>query len=437
MKLFRELSLASAMLLVVGNVIGTGIFTTTGLIAQEVSNPTWLLGVWLAGGILSLLGALCYAQLGAHIPKAGGEFAFLYPYYGPLIAFLSGWTSLIIGFSGPIAAATLGLIVYLTPYLPLSLNALDPRMLATIILLLVTGLVSIGLSFSVRLHSVVTILNVVLLASFSYIILSYRRHAGVLSELSHARSWTMEDLAPTASALVLVLFSYSGWNAAIYIAEEIRNPARNLPRSLILGTGLVTILYLAVNLAYLSALPLSLLKGEIAVAQAVTAAVLPSGTWLMTLLILVSILSSITAMSIAGPRVYFAMSRSHLFPSWLGKVDVKRKIPLMAIWFQSSVALTILWLSTLRQILLFSGFALVLFSTLAVSVLLRIPLKSDINLTNWSIHRLLPWTFVLTNTLILISVALSHPMETLSGLGMVAAGLPMYLFYRKHLSANT
>ena len=158
-----------------------------------------------------------------------------------------------------------------------------------------------------------------------------------------------------ASALVLVMFSYSGWNAAAYIAEEIRDPARNLPRSLLLGTALVTILYVGVNLAYLTVLPLDRLQGEVAVAQLAAAAVLPSGEWIVTLLILVSILSSVTAMSIAGPRIYFAMSRERLFPSWLGEVHLRKKIPLKAIWFQSGIALALVWMGTLRQILLFSG----------------------------------------------------------------------------------
>ena len=433
MKLFREIGLASAMFLVVGNMVGTGIFTTSGLIAQEIGNSPWLVGIWLAGGLLSLTGALCYAQLGARTPRAGGEFAFLYPVYGPLVAFLSGWASLIIGFSGPVAAASLGLAIYLEPYLPLASGPPGNQTVATLVLLAVTTLLSLGLKFGTRLHSTVTLLNLGLLAAFTCLVLVNTRKAGVLHELNPAGAWDLETLVPVASALVLVMFSYSGWNAAAYIAEEIRDPARNLPRSLLLGTALVTILYVGINLAYLTALPLAQLQGEVAVAQLAASAVLPSGEWIVTLLILVSILSSVTAMSIAGPRIYFAMSRQRLFPSWLGEVHLQKKIPLKAIWFQSGIALALVWMGTLRQILLFSGFVVILFSAVTVSALLRSPLDPGSSRGAWILQRVLPWIFVLTSLAILASVAFSHPGESLAGVATVCAGLPVYYYYRKRL----
>ena len=428
MKLFREIGLASAVFLVVGNIVGTGIFTTSGLIAQEIGNSPWLVGIWVAGGLLSLTGALCYAQLGARTPRAGGEFAFLYPVYGPLAAFLSGWASLIIGFSGPVAAASLGLAIYLEPYLPL---ASGNQAVATLVLLAVTTLLTVGLKFGTRLHSTVTLLNLGLLAAFTCLVLFNTRKTGVLHEMNPAGAWDLETLVPVASALVLVMFSYSGWNAAAYIAEEIRDPARNLPRSLLLGTGLVTILYIGVNLAYLTALPLERLQGEVAVARLAAAAVLPSGEWILTLLILVSILSSVTAMSIAGPRIYFAMSRERLFPSWLGEVHLQKKIPLKAIWFQSGIALALVWMGTLRQILLFSGFVVILFSAVTVSALLRLPVDPGSSRGAWILQRVLPWIFVLTSLAILASVALSHPAESLAGVATVCAGLPVYYYYRR------
>ena len=420
------------MLLVVGNIVGTGIFTTSGLIAQEIGNSPWLVGIWLAGGLLSLTGALCYAQLGARTPRAGGEFAFLYPVYGPLVAFplrLGFPDHRILGFSGPVAAASLGLAIYLEPYLPLASGPLGNQTVATLVLLAVTTLLSLGLKFGTRLHSTVTLLNLGLLAAFTCLVLVNTRKAGVLHELNPAGAWDLETLVPVASALVLVMFSYSGWNAAAYIAEEIRDPARNLPRSLLLGTALVTILYVGINLAYLTALPLAQLQGEVAVAQLAASAVLPSGEWIVTLLILVSILSSVTAMSIAGPRIYFAMSRQRLFPSWLGEVHLKKKIPLKAIWFQSGIALALVWMGTLRQILLFSGFVVILFSAVTVSALLRTPLDPDSSRGAWILQRILPWIFVLTSFTILASVAFSHPGESLAGVATVCAGLPVYYYY--------
>ena len=229
-------------------------------------------------------------------------------------------------------------------------------------------------------------------------------------------------LPSVASAIILVMFAYSGWNAAAYVAEEIKSPERNIPRALLLGTGCVVVLYTVINLAYLSAVPLSALKGQDAVAEVVSMAVFGElGRNLVNILILFSIMSSLTAMSIAGPRVYFAMSRDGLFPNWLSAVHSTKKIPLRAIWFQTAVAILFIVVGEdLRQILLYSGFVLIFFSTLTVSALFKV-----------SKTRVLPAIFILVNTLVLVSATRSHPWEALAGALTVGAGIPVYFYYRR------
>ncbi|MCH8820444.1 MAG: amino acid permease [Acidobacteria bacterium] len=232
-------------------------------------------------------------------------------------------------------------------------------------------------------------------------------------------------------AFVLVMFSYSGWNAAAYMAEEIRRPSRYIPGALLLGTGTVIIAYLLMNLAYFGSVPLSQLEGEIAVAEITARTVFGTrGSAFVTSLILFSILSSITAMSIAGPRVYFAMSRDGLLPSWLSEIDRKRKAPLNSIMFQAGVAISLVAIGTFREILLFAGVILMFFATLTVSVLLRTPREGIKHSHFWVLYRLLPGIFVLINIVILINVAMSSPRETTAGFLTLILGLPVYFYYR-------
>ncbi|MFQ5929538.1 MAG: APC family permease [Acidobacteriota bacterium] len=432
MQLFREVGLLSSTFLVVGNIIGIGIFTTSGLIAAETGSSPWLVGVWVLGGFLALIGAICYSLLSVQRPLAGGEYAFLYPSYGPFAAFLSGWASLLIGFSAPIAASALGLAAYMSPFFPseISEHPLAQKGIAELILLCISIFLTVGLKFGNRLHSVITMFNLALTIGFATLVL---RRAPVMQNLEPiigGRSSSL-DLPALGSAIVMVMFAYSGWNAAAYIAEEIRRPQRYIPGALLLGTGTVIVVYLLMNLAYFGAVPLAQLQGEIAVAEVTALATFGTeGMIIVNVLILFSILSSITAMSIAGPRVYFAMSRDHLFPKWLAEVDQKKKIPLKSIWFQSLIALILVGVGTFRQILIYSGFILLLFSTLTVSVLFMTRNGKDDHPYFWILYRFLPALFVLINTVVLVNAAVSNPKETLAGIITLALGIPVYFYYR-------
>lgn len=425
MALHREIGLASATFLVVGNIIGIGIFTTTGLIADQIDASGWLIGVWFLGGALALIGAICYSKLGILFPTAGGEYAFLRPSYGPFVAFLSGWASLLIGFTAPIAASALGLAYYLSSYIPVmpGQGSLEIRLTAVTALLAVALLISVGLKAGNRVHSVITLVNILLVLIFGLVVLnSAPVEENLLPALRGSSSNT--NLPSLASAIILVMFTYSGWNAAAYIAEEIRSPERNIPAALLLGTGSVVLLYVLINFAYLSAAPLSALKGQVAVAEVASTAVFGElGRNLVNTLILFSIMSSLTAMSIAGPRVYFAMSRDRLFPQWLSAVHSTKKIPLRSIWFQTIVAILFICVGDLYQILLYSGFVLIFFSTLTVSALFKV-----------SRLRFLPAVFISVNVLVLLNATVSNPKEAGAGALTVALGIPVYFYYRKRQS---
>jgi len=436
-QLFRELGFSSSIFLVIGNIIGVGIFTTSGIIAEQLGRSVWVIGVWVLGGFLALIGACCYSLLVRKIPKAGGEYAFLYPTYGPLPAFLSGWASLLIGFSAPIAATSLGLGYYLLPFFPESAasNPMTIKWIAAVGLISVTAFISLGLQFGARLHSTVTFLNLALLVGFSALILVKAPLKQNLDPILSTGLWNV-DLSSLGAAVVLVMFGYSGWNAAAYVAEEVRDPKRNIPSALLLGTSGVIVAYLLVNVAYFGGAPWIKLTGQIAVAEVAASETLGTvGSSFVTLLILSSILSSLTAMSIAGPRVYFAMSRDKLFPGWLSHVDPKRKLPIKAICFQSVIALILITVARFGEILLYAGTILILFTTLTVSVLLTYK-RERRGVVSWVLYRLLPSVFVLTNIAVLVTAAYSRWQEALAGVATVAAGLPVYWYYKSRRGAE-
>ena len=273
-----------------------------------------------------------------------------------------------------------------------------------------------------------TLLNLGLIIGFATLVLLRTPDRQNLDPILAGHS--SPDSLSLGTAIVMVMFAYSGWNAAAYIAEEIRRPAVYIPGALLLGTAIVIVVYVWMNLAYLGSLPLAQIEGEIAIAEITALAAFgPEGRLIVSILVLFAILTSITAMSIAGPRVYFAMSRDHLFPAWLAEVDEKRKIPLKSIWFQTAIALLLVAIGTFRQLLLYSGFILLLFTTLTVSTLFMVR-KEKNNPYFWILYRLLPGLFVLINAVVLVSAAVSNPAETLAGGVTLLLGVPVYFYYK-------
>ena len=432
MQLFREISLGSSTLIVIGNIIGVGIFTTSGLVARDLGESRWLIGVWLLGGALALMGALCYSALVRETPRAGGEYAFLYPAFGPLIAFYAGWASLLIGFSAPIAAGSIGLVAYAGPLLPFSTSGeLASKATSVVVLLLVTAGISSGLRFGTRLHSLLTVLNLGLLILFASAVLWHSGSSSHLAALVDPQTEASFSLATLGSTVIFVMFAYSGWNAAAYVAEEVRDPRVNVPVALVSGTVVVIGAYLLINLAYFSAAPVAELSGKIAVAEVVARASFgPWGSRLLSLLIGTSIVSSITAMSIAGPRVYFAMARDGLLPEILSRVDPTRKVPRYAIWFQTGVAAFLILIASFQEILLSAGVVMVFFTTITVATLLKGRYKEGRPLVFLVFRRILPLLFIGINIAILISALMTYTRECVAGLAAVLLGTPVYFLYR-------
>jgi APA family basic amino acid/polyamine antiporter len=374
----RHVRLRSATLLVLANIIGAGIFTTTGFQAADLGHPGWIFSLWVVGGVLAFCGALCYGELGAAMPRAGGEYVYLSETYGGAVGFMSGFVSLVAGFSAPIASACKGFAHYLSAFFPALAD--DPRLVGglgaydAIAVGAVWALVAIqlrgarsGLRFSDALTTV-KILGIVLVLLAAAAL--GQGDAANLTTVS-TRFAELDGATRTtalATSLIFVMFCYSGWNASAYLAAEFENPQRDLPRSLLLGTALVVVLYLGLNAVYLYGADVDELAGVVEVGLVSSRRLFgPVGVSLVTLILCVSLLASATAMTIAGPRVYYSLGSQYPAFGMLARVDGARGTPVAALLLQGLVTTVIVLSGRIDQIMQYAGFTLTLFGSLAVS----------------------------------------------------------------------
>jgi basic amino acid/polyamine antiporter, APA family len=424
----RRLGPVDAAAIVISNVIGVGIFTTPGIIARMLPSSEAMLSVWLVGGLLAFGGALAYAELAARRPEAGGEYVYLRESFGPLAAFLTGWTSFVAGFSGAIAAGAVGATAYLERLTPSVAQMRTPIAIAIIVALALVHARGLGPGRLVQ--NALTMVKVGALVVFivaGFVAAGPGVSSGVARGAATARSgmWLL--------ALVPVMFSYAGWNAAVYVAEEVRDPARNVPRALALGTTVVVGLFLGLNLLYLRVVPPDALAGTIPVGEVAAGRLFGSAAaGLFAAIAVVIMLGSLSAMTLAGPRVYFAMARDGLFPARAGQVHDMYRTPAAAILAQAAWSTLLVLSGTFEQLLTYTGFAVILFSALAVLSLFfvrhRAPDASRFRAWGY------PWApalFVIVSFAIVANTFVQEPAIAFAGVGVIGAGIPIYALMRR------
>ncbi|MBU6400100.1 MAG: amino acid permease [Verrucomicrobia bacterium] len=404
----RQLGLASATALVVANMIGTGVFTTSGFLLGDLRSPWAVLGVWATGGVLAALGALSYGALARRIPESGGEYLFLSRTLHPAAGYLAGWISLLVGFSAPLAAAALAFGAYLKPWLPSG----SPRVSGTVLVLGFAALHGAHVRRGASAQNWVVVAKVLLILAF----------IGFASVRLHPPPVGLAGGIPLSAfglSLVWVSFSYSGWNAAVYIGGEVSEPERNLPRSLLLGTAIVTALYLALNAVFLFAAPAEQLSGKLEVAQIAAQALGgPTLATAVSALVALALTSSVSSMVMAGPRVYAKMAADGYLPRWLA---ANAGPPRAAIALQAALALALLWTATYDGLLTYIGFTLGLSTAATVVGLVRLRWREGRRLPvpGWPWVPLLFLAGVLTMTTLTIA---RRPRESSVGLATIAVG---------------
>ena len=418
----RVLGVIPASAIVISSMIGTGIFTTTGLmVAMGAKGGDILLG-WLIGGVIALSGALCYGEIGAHLPASGGEYHYLSRLLHPAAGFISGWVSLIVGFAAPIAASAMAMHLYVATIFP----NWPVRQMAAVTILLFALLHSYDLRLGSQVQTIMIVIKLFLLLVFVFGILLAAPSTGSGSPMAfNPAFWTSSSFAVV---LVFISFAYSGWNAASYIGAEIDSPERNLPRALIWGAGSVTFLYFVVNLVFLRSVELEQLSGVEEVGYVVAAAVWgPSGGQAASTFIALTLVAPISAMLLTGPRVAEAMARDGFLPGWFGKLN-DRNVPSFAIFFQATLAVIIVLTSSFTALLIYIGFTLNLFAALTVISSFRLRRSSCFKYRTCISYPLAPIIFTIFSIWITIWSIHSQPVSTLTGIATLSLGYIAYLF---------
>jgi APA family basic amino acid/polyamine antiporter len=417
MKHARRIGLVSAAALVIANMIGTGVFTTSGFALADLGSPELVILAWLIGGLLALCGAVSYGALARYIPESGGEYTFLYRTIHPLAGFLAGWVSLLAGFTAPIAAAGLGLQAYLAGSFGWTLR---PEWIGTCAILLAGLMHGIRLEAGTLLQNTAVALKLFLITGLiTFAFLHMPSH-----EATASLAPTDFDLGAFSVTLVWISFAYSGWNAAVYIGGEVVLPERNLFRSLVLATLVVTVLYLGLNAVFLYAAPADAIAGKAEVG-AIAAEALggPFLRRIVSTLVALALFTSISSMVMAGSRVYEQMAEDGLLPPSVG---IGRDAPSVAVALQVAGAILVVWISDLAQLLSYIGFTLGVSAAATVGALILLRRREGPQSVPIPGFPWIPALFVGATLAISLFMAASQPWQAGVGLMTVAAGVPFY-----------
>ncbi len=436
-ELKRQLGLQSAIALVISGVIGVGIFIYPATMAKSLGSPLLLLAVWLVMGFAALCGALCYGELATRFPEAGGGYVYLREAYGPGVAFLYGWMLLLVLDPGLTAALAVSLADYasnITPLTPLGMKTLG---VGVIVILAAVNIV--GVRFGARLMVVLTLLKVGLLL----LIVVWGFGSGLgdwanFTPFAARRAGADPTLPALAGASVAGFFSFAGWWDLSKLAGEVRQPARTLPRALLLGLLIVTVLYILTSAAFLYLVPTEQVPTGGSAEQAFAAQVGQvlfgrTGRQVFSGIVAGSLLGSLAAYIMAAPRVYYAMARDHLFIRQVAAVHTRFGTPARAIALQAALASLLVAVSTFNQIVAYFFFVTLVFIALTVAAVFVLRRRRG-RLTTYRTpgYPLTPLVFLLLLSALLFLLATGNPTQAFLGVGVVLLGVPVYyLIFRK------
>lgn len=412
----------TAAAIVVSNMIGTGIFTTLGFQLSDITNTYSIFFLWIIGGILALFGAFCYAELGSYFKGNGGDYLYLKETYHPVFGYLVSWISLIIGFSSPVALAALAMSKYLSAFDTSFGNGFAIGMIFLVALSL-----SFSLKASSRFHNFFTFIKI----AFIVVLIGlgiFIPDSPAGNSLNFDSSWQNEImLSAFATSLVFVTYSYTGWNSASYIAGEIKEVHRNLPKSLILGTLFVTVCYLLVNFIMLKHAPVSQLAGkEDVMGEAARNMLGSSFGKVVNIFIALQLIATISGYLWVGSRLTQAFAKeNHLWRSLAA--SNKKGIPVRAIFAHAVIATVIILTGSFKEIFVYTAFILQLFASLSVSTVFFLKRK----IFKSGLFYIFPAVFLLFSVYILYFTFVHNPGESLIGLGIIALGIVLYLLDRR------
>ena len=421
------IGVTTGALLIVANMIGVGVFTTTGFIVAAIPSPIAVLLAWVVGGVAALCGALSYAELGAALPHNGGEYRFLSRIFHPALGFASGWASLVVGFAAPLALFSMFFGEYLNVLVP----AIPPLAAGLVLIVALAGLHSMHVGTGSWLHNVFTLGKVGLLVAFIGAGLFY----GDLSRLTAQTDLSVASALASpmfAVQLVYVSFAYSGWNTAAYLAGEFRRPTRDIPLAVLTGTALVAVLYLGLNIVFLASAPLVELRGQKEVAHVAAVSLFGEGAGkLVAFLIMAGLVSAASANIMAGPRVYEAIGQEYAAFRFLA-IRPARRGPFMAIILQAVLAAVMMATASFETLIKYVGVTLGLFAgatVLGVIVLRQREPGLARPYRTWG-YPVTPVLFLAVEIWMIGFTVRETPMTAVVSAGTIAAGLLLYVVVR-------
>ncbi|MGE4085874.1 MAG: APC family permease [Vicinamibacterales bacterium] len=446
-QLLRGIGLWGAVALVVGNVIGSGIFLTTGVMVAELPSTTLVLAAWAAGGLLVMAGGLTYAEMGSMYPRSGGLYVYLSEAYGPTWGFLFGWACVLVILTGSVAAVAVGFAEYFSYFVPAlgtdrvlvtmgmpwgawSISA--GQLVAAASIVVITAINYVGVQRGNLTNLVLTIAKVGGLVILPLVALAYMRVDPVFTPVVPAAS--LRPLVSFGVIMIAVMWTYEGWYYVAFAAGEIKDSARNVPRALIYGTLLLTTIYLAVNLSYVFALSIEEMSGVVRIAEkAVTALVGPIGASLVAGSVVVSTFGCNVSGIIAASRSCFAMAADGRFFPAAARVHPVYRTPHVALLITSGWAAFLTLTGGYEALFTYVTFASVLFGTLGgVAIFILRARRPDVPRPYRALgYPVVPALYVLGSFALVWNTLVERPTESIAGLGLVALGLPFYYYWSR------
>lgn len=441
----RSLNRFDATMMLIGNMIGIGIFTTTGYIADYLETPSYLFGVWILGAVYAFCGALIYAELSTRFPVSGGDFHFLKAGYHPMLGFFFGWSAFTVTYTGSIATISVGFATYFLNLLPATLQnwQLQPawgfelnlvKLMAVFVTICLTWINALGVKQGARFQNVFTLAGVGIILAFVFWGLSSSNANSDNFTPFFSQRIVISELAILGVALVSVIFTYSGWTTIVYIAGEIKEPNRSIPGAMWTSVLLVAFIYLLVNSVYLFSMPLSQMRGIVDIGyQSMQALFGKKVGIIFSILIMLLTLSSLNSTILSGARIYYAMAAEGRFFKIAAKLHLKFNVPAASLWLQCVWSIVLILSGTFNQLLTYTVFVMVLFSFLSGSSLWLMRKK---RVDTESTYRTKAFPVVLTFYLgvsawILVTVLMNRPAESLIGIFIIALGTPFYFYWKR------
>lgn len=442
--LLPKLGLGDATLLVIGTIIGGGIFTTPGFVSGALRDEQLILGAWAIGGIIALAGALSYAELGATWPRAGGHYVYMRLAYGPFWGFVDGWAATLITFPGSIAAMALAFAAYLGQLIPgldsgatvfavpgVGWHLTRGQSIAVGVILMLSAVNYVGVAAGAWLQNVVTSVKVLVFTAFIVVGLYWLPTGSSMQAASSSVAWSWSLLG---SSLIAVMFTYFGWDSATYIASEVKDPGRNLPLSALWGMFAVIAIYLLLNFVFLRAVPADQASGSVIVADLAAQNIFgPAAGRAVTTAIVISIIGGLNGMVLTGPRIAYAMAGDGLFFRFAGKVHRTHRTPSSAIWIQAGWSSLLALTGTFEALFTATGFVITLLAgmtAVGVLVLRRTHPDTPRPYRAWGAP-VTPLLFAVAAGWIGLSSVIEHPVYSLVGLGAVLSAWPVYRVWKR------